>query len=30
MLGWEAQYDIADMCRDGWNWQSHNPNGYEG
>ncbi len=30
MLGWEARYDIADMCRDGWNWQSHNPNGYEG
>ena len=30
MLGWVAQYDIADMCRDGWNWQSHNPNGYEG
>ena len=30
MLGWEAQYDITDMCRDGWNWQSHNPNGYEG
>ncbi len=30
MLGWEAQYDIADMCRDSWNWQSHNPKGYEG
>ena len=30
MLGWEAQYGIAEMCRDGWNWQSHNPNGYEG
>ena len=30
VLGWEARYDIADMCRDGWNWQSHNPNGYEG
>lgn len=30
MLGWQAQYGIADMCRDGWNWQSHNPNGYEG
>ena len=29
-MGWEAQYDIADMCRDSWNWQSHNPNGYEG
>ena len=30
MLGWEAQFGIADMCRDSWNWQSHNPNGYEG
>ncbi|WP_293673293.1 UDP-glucose 4-epimerase GalE [uncultured Parolsenella sp.] len=29
MLGWKAQYDINDMCRDSWNWQSHNPNGFE-
>ncbi len=29
-MGWKAQYDLADMCRDSWNWQSHNPNGYEG
>lgn len=28
-LGWEAQYDIEDMCRDSWNWQMKNPNGYE-
>lgn len=28
-MGWTAQYDIADMCRDSWNWQSHNPNGFE-
>ena len=28
-LGWEAEYGIEDMCRDSWNWQSHNPNGYE-
>ena len=28
-MGWEAKYDIADMCRDSWNWQSNNPNGYE-
>ena len=27
-MGWEAKYTIEDMCRDGWNWQSHNPNGY--
>lgn len=30
VLGWEAKYGIAEMCRDSWNWQSHNPNGYEG
>ena len=28
-LGWKAEYDIKDMCRDSWNWQSKNPNGYE-
>ncbi len=27
-LGWKAKYDIEDMCRDSWNWQSQNPNGY--
>ncbi len=27
-LGWEAQYDIEEMCADSWNWQSKNPNGY--
>ena len=30
LLGWVARYGIADMCRDSWNWQSHNPNGFEG
>lgn len=30
LMGWKAQFDINDMCRDAWNWQSHNPNGYEG
>ncbi|MBQ9058844.1 MAG: UDP-glucose 4-epimerase GalE [Atopobiaceae bacterium] len=29
-MGWKAQFDISDMCRDSWNWQSHNPSGYEG
>ena len=29
LMGWKAQYDIDDMCRDSWNWQSHNPNGFE-
>jgi len=28
-LGWEAQFGIEDMCRDSWNWQKHNPRGYE-
>ena len=28
-MGWKAQYDLDDMCRDSWNWQSHNPNGFE-
>lgn len=27
-LGWTAQYDIEDMCRDSWRWQSQNPDGY--
>ncbi len=27
-LGWTAQYDIDDMCKSSWNWQSKNPNGY--
>jgi UDP-glucose 4-epimerase len=28
-LGWEAQFDQLDMCRDSWRWQSNNPYGYE-
>lgn len=27
-LGWEAKYGIEEMCRDSWNWQKQNPNGY--
>ena len=27
-LGWRARYGILEMCRDSWNWQKHNPNGY--
>lgn len=27
-LSWEAKHDIADMCKDMWNWQSKNPDGY--
>ena len=28
-LGWEAQFGIEEMCRDSWNFQKNNPNGYE-
>ena len=27
--GWEAKYGIEDMCRDSWNWQKNNPDGYQ-
>ena len=29
-LGWKAERDIYDMCRDSWNWQKKNPEGYGG
>lgn len=29
-LGWKARYGIEEMCRDSWNWQRNNPNGYKG
>ena len=28
-LGWQAERGIEEMCRDAWNWQSKNPNGFE-
>ena len=28
-LGWKAARTIEDMCRDAWNWQKQNPQGYE-
>ncbi len=28
-LGWKAEFTLADMCRDSWNWQSKNPEGFE-
>jgi len=28
LLGWEAKYSIADMCRDGWHFIESNPMGY--
>lgn len=27
-LGWKAEKNLKDMCRDSWNWQSKNPQGY--
>lgn len=27
-LGWKAQFGLDEMCRDSWNWQRNNPNGY--
>lgn len=27
-LNWHSKLTIDDCCRDTWNWQSHNPNGY--
>lgn len=29
LLNWKAHKTLEDMCRDTWNWQSKNPNGYE-
>ncbi|MBP3250795.1 MAG: UDP-glucose 4-epimerase GalE [Ruminococcus sp.] len=28
VLGWKTEKTLADMCRDSWNWQKNNPNGY--
>ncbi|PIE03279.1 MAG: UDP-glucose 4-epimerase GalE [Acidobacteria bacterium] len=27
-LGWKAERNLMDMCRDAWRWQSQNPEGY--
>ena len=27
-LGWTAELNLEDMCRDSWNWQKNNPMGY--
>ena len=29
LLGWKAEHDLDDMCRDTWAWQSKNPMGYD-
>ena len=28
-LGWTPQYNLEDMLADSWNWQKHNPKGYQ-
>lgn len=28
VLGWTAKRSLKDMCRDSWNWQKKNPDGY--
>ncbi len=27
-LGWKAEKNLEDMCRDAWRWQKNNPDGY--
>ena len=29
IFGWKAKRDINQICKDGWNWQFKNPNGYK-
>jgi len=29
VLNWEAKRDLNQMCKDAWNWQSKNPDGYK-
>lgn len=29
VLGWKAEKNLEDMCRDSWNWQKKNPRGYD-
>ena len=28
LLGWKAEKDLLDMCKDSWKWQSENPEGF--
>ena len=28
LLGWKAEFDLAQMCADAWRWQQQNPDGY--
>ncbi len=29
ILGWKARKNLLDMCKDSWNWQVKNPDGYK-
>lgn len=29
-MGFKTELNIVDACRDSWNWQKNNPNGYDG
>ncbi len=29
LTGWQARLELADMCRDAWNWQQKNPMGFD-
>ena len=29
LLGWKAEKNVEDMCRDTWRWQSQNPKGFD-
>jgi len=29
VLGWKTEKTAEDACRDSWNWQKNNPNGYD-
>ena len=29
ILNWEPSRNIEDICRDGWNWQTMNPDGFD-
>ena len=28
-LGWKTEFTLSDMCRDSYNWQCKNPQGYD-
>lgn len=30
VLGWQTKRSLEEICRDGWSWQSQNPEGYRG